>query len=194
MTQPYAWRSQALDMLGRWLFAVVGLMLFALVAQAENIEVRSAAINLRDDAYALDADFDITLTPTLEDILSKGVAINFLLELDLIRPRWYWLNEKITSITQQYKLSYNSLTRQYRISLGTLFQNFATVDEAVRFIGRVRNLPVAEKSLLQAGSSYQAAVRMRLDVSQLPRPFQITALGSRDWNLNSDWFRFPVTP
>lgn len=174
--------------------AVVFLSFLALIAQAENIEVRSAAISLRDDAYALDVDFDITLTPTLEDILSKGVALNFLLEADVIRPRWYWLNDKVASVTQQYKLSYNSLTRQYRISLGTLFQNFPTVAEAVHFISRVRNLPVAEKSALQSGLSYQASVRMRLDVSQLPKPFQITALGSREWNLNSDWYRFPVSP
>lgn len=181
-------------MQARRLFAIVGLVLLALVAQAENIEVRSAAIALREDTYALDADFDITLTPTLEEILAKGVALNFLLELDLIRPRWYWLNDKVASVTQQYKLSYNSLTRQYRISLGTLFQNFATAGEAVRFISRVRNLPVVERSALQPGVTYQAAVRLRLDVSQLPKPFQITALGSREWNLHSDWYRFAVTP
>jgi hypothetical protein len=181
-------------MQARRLLAIVGLVLLAFAAQAENIEIRSASIALRDDVYALDADFEIALTPTLEDILAKGVTLNFLLELDLIRPRWYWLNEKISSVTQQYKLSYNSLTRQYRISLGTLYQNFASAAEAVRFMSRVRNLPVAEKSALQPGSNYQAALRMRLDVSQLPKPFQITALGSREWNLNSDWYRFPVMP
>lgn len=175
-------------------FAVLFLTLFALFAQAENIEVRAAAVALRDDGYALDVDFDIHLTPTVEEILAKGVALNFLLEFDLIRPRWYWLNDKVASATQQYKLSYNSLTRQYRISLGTLFQNFPTASEAVRFISRIRNLPVADRSALQTGVVYQGAVRMRLDVSQLPKPFQITALGSREWNLNSDWYRFAVTP
>lgn len=175
-------------------FAVLFLTLLAQFAHAENIDVRAAAVALREDGYALDVDFDISLTPTVEDILAKGVALNFLLEFDLIRPRWYWLNDKVASVTQQYKLSYNSLTRQYRISLGTLFQNFPTAGEAVRFISRVRNLPVADRSALQSGVAYQGAVRMRLDVSQLPKPFQITALGSREWNLNSDWFRFPVTP
>ena len=181
-------------MQARRFFAIVGLMLFALVARAENIEVRSASIHLREDGYTLDADFDISLTPTLEDILAKGVPLNFLLELELIRPRWYWLNDKVLSFTQQYKLSYNALTRQYRVSLGTLFQNFATSGEALRFMSSVRNMPVAEKSALQPGVSYQAALRMRLDVSQLPKPFQITAFGSREWNLSSEWYRFPVSP
>lgn len=175
-------------------FAVIALLLAALGARADNIEVRAAAIELRDDTYVLNADFDITLTPTLEEILTKGVPLNFVLEVELIRPRWYWFNDKIAQVAQQYKLSYNSLTRQYRVSLGTLFQNFATLTEAVRFFSSTRNLPVADKSALQPDTVYQAAVRMRLDVSQLPKPFQITALGSREWNLSSDWYRFAVTP
>ncbi len=176
------------------LLALVVLVLFAFAVRAENIEVKSASVALREDGYSLDADFEITLTPILEDILAKGVPLNFLVELELIRPRWYWLNEKVVNFTQPYKLSYNPLTRQYRISIGTLYQNFSTLSDAVRFMGRLRNAAVADKGTLQNGQSYSAAVRMRLDVSQLPKPFQITALGSRDWNLSSEWYRFPVSP
>jgi Domain of unknown function (DUF4390) len=178
----------------RRFLALLGLALFALFARADNIEVRTATITLREDGYVLDADFDITLTSTLEEILAKGVPLNFLLEVEVIRPRWYWFNDKVANVSQQYKLFYNSLTRQYRVSLGTLYQNFATLGEAVRFFSSVRNLPIADKSQLQPGTVYQAAVRMRLDVSQLPKPFQITALGSREWNLSSDWQRFAVAP
>lgn len=176
------------------LFVIAALVLIAFGARAENIEVKSAVVALREEGYALDADFEITLTPILEEILAKGVPLNFLLEFELIRPRWYWLNEKVVTLTQQYKLSYNPLTRQYRISIGTLFQNFASLAEAVRFVSRVRNVPLADKTALQTGNTYAASVRLRLDVSQLPRPFQITALGSRDWNLASDWHRFVVSP
>ena len=48
--------------------------------------------------------------------------------------------------------------------------------------------------VLSRGSVYAAAVRMRLDVSQLPKPFQLNALASRDWNLSSDWHRWSVKP
>ena len=176
------------------LLVLLGLLLCTLGARADNIDVTAASIALREDTYALDADFVITLTPTLEDILAKGVPLNFVVEAELIRPRWYWFNDKVAQVSLQYKLSFNSLTRQYRVSLGTLFQNFATLAEAVRFFSSVRNLPVAERTALQPGSAYQAGVRMRLDVSQLPKPFQITALGSREWNLSSDWYRFAVAP
>jgi hypothetical protein len=169
-------------------------MLLAMVARADNIEIKSASLTLREDSFSVDADMEITLTATLEDILNKGVPLNFLLEFELIRPRWYWLNDRVATFTQQYKLAYNPLTRQYRISLGTIYQNFATLGEALRFLSRPRNVPVADKALLQSGTTYAASLRMRLDVSQLPRPFQVTALGSREWNLSSEWFRFPASP
>jgi len=177
----------------RW-FAALLLALFAALAHAEGIEVKAAALIGREDGYALDADFDIALTPTLEETLNKGVALNFLLEFELIRPRWYWLNERVAVFSQQYKLTYNPLTRQYRLSLGTFYQNFPTLGEAVSFMSRLRSVPVAERNALRKDTTYIAALRLRLDVSQLPRPFQITALGSRDWNIGSDWFRFGVTP
>jgi hypothetical protein len=41
---------------------------------------------------------------------------------------------------------------------------------------------------------YTAAVRLRLDTSLLPKPLQINALGSRDWNLSSDWYRWTFRP
>jgi hypothetical protein len=41
---------------------------------------------------------------------------------------------------------------------------------------------------------YEAAVRLRLDTTQLPKPFQISALTSRDWSLQSDWVRWSFTP
>jgi len=35
---------------------------------------------------------------------------------------------------------------------------------------------------------------MRLDTSQLPKPFQLNALGAREWYIGSDWARWTVTP
>ena len=35
---------------------------------------------------------------------------------------------------------------------------------------------------------------MRLDVTQLPKPFQLSALTNREWTLDSDWKKFPFRP
>src|SRR4051812_20293156 len=163
-------------------------------AHAEGIYVRNAALVAGEEGYFLEADFEITLNPTLEEALNKGVPLYFLLEFEVMRPRWYWLNEKVLNTQQQYRLAFNALTRQYRLGLGSLYQNFASLSEALDFLSRVRRRQVLEPGMLNKGSTYLASVRMRLDVSQLPKPFQLNALASRDWNFGSEWHRWSVTP
>lgn len=167
---------------------------FGAVAHAEGIEVRNAALVAGEEGYFLEADFEIALNPTLEEALNKGVPLYFLLEFEVIRPRWYWLNEKVLNNQQQYRLAYNALTRQYRLGLGSLFQNFASLSETLDFLSRVRRRQVLESGTLTKGTTYVAGVRMRLDISQLPKPFQLNALASRDWNFGSEWHRWSVTP
>jgi len=178
-------------------FAALWLALAVLLpasAFAQGIETKRAVLAATDDGYRVEAEFDVSLTHALEDALSKGVPLFFLFEFELYRPRWYWFSEKITSVEQQYRLSYNALTRQYRIGVGTLHQNLATLREALEVMGNVRRRVDIESGALRKDSGYVAGVRMRLDTSQLPRPFQLNAVGSRDWYVASDWQRWTVSP
>ncbi len=161
-------------------------------AQANGIEVRKAALTASEEGYILEAEFDIQLTPLLDDVLHKGVPLYFTLEFDVIRPRWYWTNEKVVSIQQQQRLSFNTLTRQYRVGAGALYQNFPSLAEALAFMSRVRRREDIDASALRKDTSYAAALRMRLDTTQLPKPFQLNT--GRDWNIGSDWYRWTVTP
>ena len=163
-------------------------------AHADGIQVRRAALISAEDGYVLEADFEVTLTHTLEEALNKGVPLHFTLEFELIRPRWYWLNETLANARQQYRLSYNALTRQYRVGVRTLYRNFASLPEALEFMSRVRVREIAEAGALTRGGSYRAALRLRLDSTQLPRAFQVSAVGSRDWIISSDWHRWTVSP
>ena len=176
------------------LLAALALLMPALQAHAEGILVRDAALVAAEEGFYLESDFEITLNATLEEALNKGVPLYFLLEFEIIRPRWYWLDDKVVNTQQQYRLAYNALTRQYRLGIGAFFQNFNELNEALAFLSRVRRRQVLELGMLSRGSVYSAAVRMRLDVSQLPKPFQLNALASRDWNLSSDWHRWSVKP
>ncbi|MEK6594502.1 MAG: DUF4390 domain-containing protein [Pseudomonadota bacterium] len=180
------------------LFAALAALWFLLaapvVAYADGIEVKNTALTAADDDFVLQAEFGITLTPTLEDALNKGVSLYFLLEFELIRPRWYWFNDKVISTQQQYRLSYNALTRQYRIGVGNLYQNFGTLAEALEVMSRVRRREEIEPGVIRKDTTYTAALRLRLDVSRMPKPFQISALGSREWNIGTDWHRWTVTP
>lgn len=181
-----------LDLLG----AVVGLWL-ALAgfgAHAQGIDVKRPVVTIAEDHFILEAQFDIALTPTLEDALNKGVPLYFAMEFELIRPRWYWFNDRILYLQQEYRLSYNALTRQYRLGVGNLYQNYATLSEALEVMSRVRRRQEVDPGTLRRDTSYLAGIRFRLDISQLPKPFQLNALLGREWNIGTDWYRWIVMP
>ncbi len=162
-------------------------------AHAETIEIKDARLEAGDEGWTLRTELALELSGRLEEAVNKGVPLYFNLEFELIRPRWYWLDEKTQQAGQTYKLSYHALTQSYRLSAGTLYQSFATLNEALRLLARPRLFAV-ERQKVTAGETYTAQVRMRLDVAQLPKAFQIDRLTSRDWSLESDWKRFPFKP
>jgi hypothetical protein len=49
---------------------------------------------------------------------------------------------------------------------------------------------VLEKSLLKKGETYNAALRIRLDQSQLPKPLQVEAINSGNWVMISEPYRW----
>jgi hypothetical protein len=168
-------------------------VLAAAAAAAEEIEVGATSLVGSAEGVVLNADFTLELTPRLEEVLAQGVPLYFLVEFEFLRPRWYWLDEKIGAATLTARLSFHALTRTYRLSTGTLHQSFTTLDDALRALGRVREWLVLPPGTLRADTSYNAYVRMRLDVAQLPKPFQLSALANRDWSLSSTWKRWPVS-
>lgn len=159
-------------------------------ARADTIGVKSAEIRPDEEDYVLNADFDLSLNPTLEMALQRGVPLYFVLDVEIARPRWYWFDEKVVSTSTQYRIAWNALTRQYRVSSGLFVQTLYSIEEVERLLSRVNSRPVARRDQLQKGSRYEAAVRLRLDVTQLPKPFQVDALASREWSLQSDWYRW----
>jgi len=160
--------------------------------------VLAGDINVRDQrliatengGFVLAADFDLDFGRRLEEAVGKGLALYFVAEFELTRPRWYWFDEKVATASQTWRLTYHALTRQYRLSSGLLHQSFASLTDALNVLSRLRNWQVVEPDRVQPGERFDAAVRLYLDVSQLPKPFQVEALSNRDWLLSSDWQRW----
>lgn len=174
------------ERLRRWLLL---LLFMPFLAWTAEIDITNPQIAASEEGYVLSADFNFELNQRLEEAVTKGVMLHFVADFELSKARWYWLDEKLAVRSQTYRLSYHALTRQYRLSTGGLHQSFASLSEAMQMLSRLRNWVVVEKGdkTVRAGETYQADLRLRLDITQLPRPFQITALGNKDWSLSSDW-------
>jgi hypothetical protein len=165
----------------------------SLCSAAGGIAMRDIRLDHADEGYLLSTDIGVTLSPRLAEAVTRGVALYFVLEFEISRPRWYWLDEDVVERSLTYRLSYHALTQQYRVSTGALHQSFDTLNEALNLIGRLRNWPVVEPNRLKSGASYVASLRLQLDVTQLPKPFQLSAMSNRDWTLESDWQRWGFT-
>ncbi|MBS0335795.1 MAG: DUF4390 domain-containing protein [Proteobacteria bacterium] len=176
------------------LAVVLALLLGAQAASADDIEIRDARLEQTEEGLALNADFGFDFNARLEQAVTNGVPLYFVVEFELTQPRWYWFDEKTATKRLQTRLSYHALSRHFRLSTGLLQQNYASLSEALAVLRRVRGWHVMDKSVPLADTTYQAAVRMRLDLALLPKPFQVNALTSREWHLDSDWRRFTWRP
>jgi hypothetical protein len=174
---------------------LAAIFLLAFTAHAKDIQIKFVALDTTDEGYQYNADFEIMLNPVLKKALKKGIVLYFVTDFRLVSSRWYWLDKKIARSKQRDALSYYALTRQYRLSGGSLLQtqSFSTLKEALRVMSRVRNRPIFESSELQQDTEYIAKLRMRLDLSRLPKPFQVEALGSKEWNLSSGMLQWRIT-
>jgi hypothetical protein len=163
-------------------------------ARADDIEVVDVRLAATEDGVVLAADFAFDLNPRLAEAVTNGIPLYFVVEFELSRPRWYWFDEKAAAKRLQLRLSYHALSRHYRLSTGVLQQNYATLEEALNVLRRVRNWQVVDRGTTLADADYDAAVRMRVDGTLLPKPFQLSAITSREFNLESPWRRFTFRP
>jgi hypothetical protein len=177
-------------------FILLGLMALSLLSttvNAEGIKIKSFELEKVDGDWVLSAAFQIELSPGLEDAVQKGVVLYFQTDFDLVRSRWYWFDEKSVYAQRQTRLSYQPLTQQYRIASEGLTFTARTLSEALQAVGSIGGWRVIESSQIDPSKTYNAGLRMSLDLSKLPKPFQVNALNNREWNVSSDWLHFPFS-
>jgi hypothetical protein len=177
-------------------FILLGLMTLCVISttvNAEGIKIKSFELEKVDSDWVLSAAFQIELSPGLEDAVQKGVVLYFQTDFDLVRSRWYWFDERPVLTQRQTRLSYQPLTQQYRIASEGLTFSARTMTEALQAVGSIGGWRVIDGSQVDPSKSYSAGLRMSLDLSRLPKPFQVNALNNREWNVSSDWLHFPFS-
>lgn len=186
------------NMARAWLTSLACVCLLALTlastAFAQSAVVTDAKIEATEEGYQLNADFDLQLTSGMQDAVRKGVPLYFIVEVEITQARWYWFDRALVRAARDRRVSFAPLTEQYRITTSGVSQTVMSFDEVKRSLSRVRSWTLADKSRLTPGARYDAAIRIRLDNSRLPKPFQLDVLVSKEWNLASEWHRFSVTP
>ena len=147
-----------------------------------------------DEGILLSAQVKFELTPVIEDALDKGIPMFFVAEAVLFRDRWFWYDKQVAMAARHMRLSYQPLTRRWRLIVSpvpignsglALGQTFDTREEALSVVQRISHWKIAEVADIDPDARYNVDFRFRLDVSQLPRPFQIGAVGQSEWNITA---------
>ena len=165
---------------------------------AEGIEVKSAKLNLVNDAYELNADISVSLQKNLEDALKKGLVLHFQTDFVLSEPHSWWLSwwfdRTIVEASRFSILSYHLLLRRYYLETNYQLKTYDTLDEALAALGHIEGWQVADKNQLDPKGSYKGALRLRLDLSKLPKPIQINALAGGKWEAEGEWYKWKIEP
>lgn len=159
----------------------------AQAAAADGVDITHAQIDLTEDGYKLAASYSFDLSHGLEDALSHGIPLYFTTEIEVTRPRWYWLDEKAVIKRQTSRIWFDVLLRQYYVSnTGAVRQTFATLDDAMFSIRRPSRWLIAPRGALKVGEIYNVTLRMVLDRDLLPKPIQVNAFNNSEWRLTSN--------
>jgi hypothetical protein len=193
----HCWKSARIDLFGILACVCLAWGHPGLVrAESAAAEISLVKFERTADAILLTASVKFEVSAVVEEALLKGIPMIFVAEADVVRQRWYWTNKKVASTERHMRLAYQPLTRRWRLNVASglitnaglgmaLNQNFEQLSDALAAVQRLSRWKIADVAELDLEQSHLVEFRFRLDLSQLPRPFQIGTLGQADWNISA---------
>ena len=191
-------KSTVLDAVVRPLFALLTCIFLLFFSQTVRAaELTQFSVERTEDGIYLSAVVRFELPAVVEDALLKGIPMFFVAEADIYMNRWYWADKRVASATRTIRLAYQPLTRRWRVNIvsglinnsaglrATLNQNYDTLPEALSAVQRLSRWRIADNSEVEADVAHKLEFSFNLDLSQLPRPFQIGVAGQKDWTISA---------
>jgi hypothetical protein len=176
-----------------WCLCVFLLYFGASVSATELTQLR---VERAEDGVYLSALVQFEIPPVVEDALTKGIPMFFVVEADMYQNRWYWTDRRVASATRTIRLSFQPLTRRWRVNIvpglinnssglrASLAQNYETLPEALSSVQRLSRWKIADNAEVDPDVVYKLEFSFNMDLSQLPRPFQIGVAGQKDWTIS----------
>ncbi len=202
--QRLPWPKAALKRFFAWCLCVFLLHFDAFAASTELTQLR---LERAEDGVYLSAVVQFDLPPVVEDALTKGIPMFFVVEADMYQSRWYWTDRRVASAARTIRLSFQPLSRRWRVNIvtglinnssglrATLNQNYESLPEALSAVQRLSRWKIADNAEVDPDVVYKLEFSFNMDLSQLPRPLQIGVAGQKDWTIAvQQTERLPVGP
>ena len=88
------------------LFLGLALSIGYVHAQSSAVQWTEFQIERGEDGLYLNAALAFELPGSLEDALTRGMPVNFVLQATVLRERWYWYDKRISQTERHIRLSY----------------------------------------------------------------------------------------
>ncbi len=145
------------------------------------------------DEQMLDARFAIHLGPGAREALENGVPLTFELQIQLVRKHdWLWDKVEVEHVRVR-ELQYHALSRTFQvkdINAGTQ-ANYSRLADALTAAGIIDGLLFTSEPL-EPDRAYSVRMRGSLDIESLPTPVRLLAYVSEGWEMNSEWYSWPL--
>ena len=153
------------------------------------LEVRSAYVNLDKGVFLLHARIEYPMGPAIRNALRDGLTLTFDLDTRVDRERRFWFSVNIVDVTLRRELSYHAVSDRYvvRDTKSGDQESFATLDEALQYLGRVDAWPIVVEPQL-GGGNYTISVRAGVRRGHLPASLRAILFWTNDWARVSEWY------
>ena len=165
--------------------------------EAADFKVKNAQPFINDRTLHVNTRLDLPLNPRTEEALSKGIPIDVVIEINMVKHRRWWRNRAVTDTVLRRRIQFHALSRQYRVS--TLngrqpAESFGSLGLALAHAGALEEfiIPLSPKKEIEPGARYLLQLRARLDIEALPMLLRPLAYSMPSWRLSTGWTEWPI--
>jgi Domain of unknown function (DUF4390) len=157
------------------------------------LEVRSAYVNVDKGVFLLHARVEYPVGPSMSTALHDGVTLSFDLEVRVERDRRFWFNAGVVDLTLRRELTYHAVSDRFVVrDIRSGDQtSFATLNEALDFLGKVDSWPILVEPQLDGGN-YTISVRAGVRRGHLPASLRVILFWTDDWARESEWYTWSL--
>jgi len=157
------------------------------------LEVRSAYVNVDKGVFLLHARVEYPVGPAIRTALHDGVTLSFDVDVRVDRDRRFWFNANVVDLTLRRELTYHAVSDRYVVrDIRSGDQTtFATLDEALDYLGKVDAWPILVEPQLNGGN-YTVSVRAGVRRGHLPASLRVILFWTDDWARVSEWYTWSL--
>lgn len=182
--------------LPRWALLWLGALLAcAAVAAESRFEIRNAFAEPVNGVWQLNANLDLGLSEAALEAVQEGIPLTLVLEIEVSRERRFLPDAGVAELEQRWRLTYDALSERYVVTNRNsgAQTTFATLDEALASLAVIRNLPMIDADLLEAGRRHEVSLRATMEIGGLPDAVKLLIFW-RDWSRSTDWYTWSIRP